>query len=455
MTNSKHSIHKRTWGVGLVVTIAALLSCGLGQASADGWLVYGHDLNNSRDAGSQGPTVGQASSLKQAWVFNSPTGNFTGTPAVAGGIAVAGDSGGSVYALRASTGHVLWSRNFGQPINGSAAIDPTAGHGGVVFIPIAQIGGPRLVALSLRDGQVRWDATLTTQPTSDVFGSPTYWHGTVYMGTSGPLGDGSTARGTVTALNERTGAIRWQTFTVPAGDDGGPVWSTPAIEPRTGRLYVGTGNAYHPPAAGTTDSMMALDAATGRILGNFQATVDDTFDVIDNPVGPDFDFGASPNLLRAANGEALVGEGSKDGRYYALDRQTLQPAWQAVLGAGSGLGGVLGSTAYDGTRVYGAHADTGVVTALSPNGAVDWTSQDHGMFEWSPLAVGNGVLYTVDPTGLLVARNASTGTILTSLALGAPSSGGVSIAGDRVFVSVGQGFGPQPGSIVAFSAAGR
>jgi polyvinyl alcohol dehydrogenase (cytochrome) len=148
----------------------------------------------------------------------------------------------------------------------------------------------------------------------------------------------------------------------------------------------------------------------------------------------------------------LVGEGSKDGRYYALARQTLQPVWQAVLGPGSLLGGVLGSTAYDGTRIYGTDALTGVVTALARDGAVDWTSNDHGTFELSPVALANGVLYSVDPTGLLVARDASTGAVLNSLALGGPSAGGASVADGRVFVSVGQGEGPQPGSIVAFSA---
>jgi len=454
MIHSEQLITRRTWGAGLLVAIAVFLSCGLSQARADGWPMYGHDLSNSRNAGDQGPSVSDASSLQQAWAFTSPTGNFTGTPTVAGGIIVAGDNGGTVYALRASTGQVVWSRNLGGSINGSAAIDQSAGDGGLVFVPVAVTGGPRLVALSLRSGQVRWDTTLTTQPTSFAYGSPTFWRGTVYMGTSGPLGDVSTARGTVSALNESTGAIRWQTFTVPAGDDGGPVWSTPAIDPRTGRLYVGTGNAYHPPAADTTDAILSLDAGTGQILGSWQANAGDTFDVANDPVGPDFDFGASPNLLRAGNGETLVGEGSKDGRYYALDRQTLQPVWQVALGAGSGLGGVLGSTAYDGTRVYGAHADTGTVTAMSHDGAVDWTSQDHGNFEWGPVAVANGVLYTVDPTGLLVARDTSTGSILASLPLGAPSFGGVSIAGGRVFVSVGSGFGTAPGSIVAFSTGG-
>src|SRR5206468_2571507 len=141
-------------------------------------------------------------------------------------------------------------------------------------------------------------------------------------------------------------------------------WSTPAIDAATGRLYVGTGNAYHAPAADTTDAMLALDAATGAILGRYQASAGDTFSGQDDPAGPDADFGASPNLLTGADGRSLVGEGDKAGVYHALDRDSMRPVWQTSIGPGSAIGGVLGSTAYDGRRVYGTDAADGGVWAL-------------------------------------------------------------------------------------------
>src|SRR5436309_2030716 len=218
-----------------VVLVAATWAALPAIARAD-WPVYGHDLANSRDAGSAGPS--EVASLKQAWEFKSSTGDFTGTPAVAGGVLVAGNNGGWVYALNAVTGKVLWSRNVGQQINGSAAIDLAAPGGALAFVPVAQIGSPRLLALSLKDGAIRWDRVLTNQPGSDTFGSPTFSGGTVYIGTSGPNNDNSTARGSVVALAEAGGHVRWQTFTVPPGHDGGAVWSTPALDTATGRLYV-------------------------------------------------------------------------------------------------------------------------------------------------------------------------------------------------------------------------
>jgi polyvinyl alcohol dehydrogenase (cytochrome) len=438
----------RLRGAAAIVALLAVVVLAVPAAALAGdWPIYGHDLSNSRDAQADGPSASSVASIHQAWAFKSPHGDFTGTPVVADGALVAGTNLGSIFALDAVTGKVRWSKDVGQPINGSAAIDPNAQGGGLVLVPIARVGAPQLVALSLRDGSVRWKAALSNQPSStnaDVYGSPVYWRGTVYIGTSGPNGDGSTARGSVVALGEATGKLRWRTFTVPPGDDGGPVWSTPAIDPGTGRLYVGTGNAYHAPAAATTDSILALNATTGQILGHFQALADDTFSS-SNPAGADLDFGASPNLLQTPNGQTLVGEGSKNGTYYALDRATLSPVWSTLIAPGSPvLGGITGSTAYDGARVFGSDVIDSEIWALGRNGSRQWTSADSGTLDFSPVAVANGVLYTADAAGFLTARASSTGAVLATFPLGAPTFGGISIVGRAIYVAVGTG--PPPGS---------
>jgi polyvinyl alcohol dehydrogenase (cytochrome) len=432
-------------------------------ASAD-WPVYGHDLSNSRSAGADGPSAAQVTSLHQVWSFTASKGDFTGTPVVAGGVLVAGTNLGLIYALDPTTGQVRWSRDVGGPINGSAAIDPQAPGGATVFVPVAQVGSPRLLALSLSSGAVRWSTVLTHQADSDVFGSPTYWHGTLYIGTSGPGNDESTARGSVVAVGEASGQIGWRTFTVPPGHDGGAVWSTPAIDRRTGRLYVGTGNAYHAPAADTTDSMLALSASTGRILGHFQSTPGDVWELNNPAGGPDYDFGASPNLFTGPDGRRLVGEGQKSGTYWVLARAAMKPAWHTMAGPGSQADGGISSSAYDGARIYGVDSIDGQVFALGRDGAMQWNSVDPGALHFSPVAVGNGVVYTADSQGFLTAREAGTGTILTKLPLNGPTFGGVSIAGGAVYVAVGTG-PPSPilplpssttsqvdgtGSIVAF-----
>ncbi|MEA2390307.1 MAG: hypothetical protein QOK31_416, partial [Solirubrobacteraceae bacterium] len=445
-----------------IFVLALAFSAAIPAGARADWPLYGHDLANSRSAGRDGPSIGEVGSLKRAWTFKSATGDFTGTPVVTGGVLVAGDNGGWVYALDAFSGAVIWSRHIGEPITGSAAIDLHARGGALVLVPVARAGGPRLEALSLGDGSVRWSTLLTRQPATTVFGSPVYWRGRVYMGTSGPNGDASSARGAVVGIDEATGRVRWRTYLVPRGHDGGAVWSTAAIDMANGRLYVGTGNAYHDPAASTTDAIVALDSRTGRILGHYQATASDTFSGSGSPAGPDADFGASPNLFRGPSGQALVGEGAKDGTYWALDRKTMRPVWHTSVGPGSAIGGILSSTAYDGSRIFGTDAANGQVWALGRDGSAQWSSADGGTLDFSPVATGNGVLYTATPGGSLVARNVSTGAVLSQFNLGGATFGGMSVVGRAVYAAVGTGPPPapapqsdSPGSIVAFGDTSR
>ena len=219
---------------------------------------------------------------------------------------------------------------------------------------------------------------------------------------------------------------------------------------------MGTGNNYHNPTTDTEDSMMALDAASGQILGHYQATSGDAF-AANNPTGPDFDFGASANLFNGPNGEQLVGEGQKSGVYWALDRATMNPVWNTTVGPGGVLGGILGSTAYDGARIYGADTLDGAVFALTRGGSTAWSSFDSGALHLSAATIAHDVLYTVDPAGFLTARDPPTGAILAKLPLSAPSFGGVSAVGAAIYVAVGTGPPPEPapqqdgsGSIIAF-----
>jgi polyvinyl alcohol dehydrogenase (cytochrome) len=264
----------------------------------------------------------------------------------------------------------------------------------------------------------------------------------VYIGISalyGELSDPSVrVRGAVVALGARTGRIVWKHYTVPPRHDGGAVWSTPAIDTRTGRLFVGTGNAYHAPAAPTTDSLLALDARTGSLLAHFQARSGDVWNAAGNTAsGPDYDFGASPQLIRDARGRRLVGDGQKSGLYWALDRRTLKPVWHATVGPGLPvLGGVVGSTAYDGHGIYGPDT-ANEVWGIHLNGAPEWVSSDGGPIQYGPVSVANGVVYSTDMDGMMSARDASTGVVLARLPLGAPSWGGIAIAGGYVFAVTG------------------
>jgi hypothetical protein len=157
-----------------------------------------------------------------------------------------------------------------------------------------------------------------------------------------------------------------------------------------------------------------------------------------------------------------VGEGQKSGVYWALDRATMEPVWRTTVGPGGYLGGLLGSTAFDGERIFAADTVDGQVSALGRDGLIAWQSADTAGAHLSPVSVAHGVVYSVDPSGTLVARDPASGTVLARLSLGGASFGGVSADGGAVYVSVGTGPLPEPapqndspGSIVAFGDTSR
>src|SRR5436305_13925159 len=93
------------WIAALACAVAMLALPGAAMAD---WPVYGHDLANTRNAGNEGPPASQVAGLSQAWRFDSPTGDFTGTPVIGGGVLVAGDENGHGYALSPRPGKPQW-----------------------------------------------------------------------------------------------------------------------------------------------------------------------------------------------------------------------------------------------------------------------------------------------------------------------------------------------------------
>ncbi|MHB8585848.1 MAG: hypothetical protein ACYDDF_08450 [Thermoplasmatota archaeon] len=122
-------------------------------------------------------------------------------------------------------------------------------------------------------------------------------------------------RGSIVPYNATTGAKIWQTHTTAPGTTGAPVWATPAVDLASNTVFLGTGNAYTLPASLTTDRMMAANLTTGAIFWSRQATPGDSYTDA-NPNGPDYDFGASPNLF-IVHGHLIAGEGSKSGVCFA------------------------------------------------------------------------------------------------------------------------------------------
>jgi polyvinyl alcohol dehydrogenase (cytochrome) len=107
------------------------------------------------------------------------------------------------------------------------------------------------------------------------------------------------------------------------------VWNSPTIDPKRKAIYFGTGDSATEPAPDTSDSIMALDLATGKVRWVFQAEPNDATlggcapgrktEACPEHPGPDWDFGASPILKTLAGGRDLLIAPNKSGIVFALD----------------------------------------------------------------------------------------------------------------------------------------
>src|SRR5204863_9369215 len=130
-----------------------------------------------------------------------------------------------------------------------------------------------------------------------------------------------------------------------------------------------------------------------------------------------------------------------------------EPVWSVFTAPGApSLGGIVGSTSYDGRRVYGPDTSGGEEWAVSTAGKLAWVSTDAGPLQFAAVSSANGVVYTTDLSATLTAREAGTGAVLAKLPIGAPSWGGVAIAGGSVFAVTGTS--GTTGYVVAYRPRG-
>jgi polyvinyl alcohol dehydrogenase (cytochrome) len=351
-----------------------------------GWNGWGVDLDNSRMQTSEaaGLTAEQVPHLKLKWAFGFPGDSVAfAQPVIAGGRVFVGSAGGKVYSLDAASGCVYWAFDAGAGVRTAVSIGP----GGVAYFGDLQAN---VYAVDAATGKQIWKTRLDDHPVARITGSPKLFENRLYVPVSSheewasadPRYECCKFRGSVAALDSKTGAVIWKTYTIAEephptkknkigtqmwGPSGGGVWSSPTIDRKLRRLYFGTGDSYSDPAAASTDSMMALNLDTGEVAWSKQITSGDAFNTnclmpdranCPDKQGPDFDFGASPILRTLAGGRRALIVGQKSGVLHSLDpdRQG-EVLWQTKLGKGGVLGGLQWGSAADQDVVYAALSD--------------------------------------------------------------------------------------------------
>jgi polyvinyl alcohol dehydrogenase (cytochrome) len=378
------------------------------------WSTWGVNAANTRfqKADAAGMTAADVPQLKLKWAFSLGAGTAARSqPAVAGGRVFTADLTGMVYSLDARTGCTHWKFAAGAPVR-SGIIYYDAGSAGPVICFGAQ--NATAYAVSAATGQLLWKVHVEKHFAAMITGTPQMHDGVVYVPVSSfeeilppnPKYQCCTFRGSVVALDAVSGKQLWQTYMISDpprptgkssvgtqlyGPSGAGVWSSPTFDEKTNVLYVATGDNYSEPATDTSDSVLALEAKTGKLLWSKQVTPHDVYNNgCDTPAktncsetpGRDFDFGQPPMLVSLGKGRRALVIGQKSGMVHALDPDREgQILWQQRVGVGGALGGVQWGSASDGVNAYIALSDLKIAPvpdSAAPGGYRLGVDPNHG-----------------------------------------------------------------------------
>jgi polyvinyl alcohol dehydrogenase (cytochrome) len=465
--------------------------------AAPAWNGWGVDDGNDRfqPAGPAGLTPEQVPTLKLAWAFGFPGASVVyGQPSVVGGRVFLGLDTGYVYAIDSATGCVHWSFSAQAGVRSAISVGRIgSGHAARYAAFFGDIRG-RVYAVDAVTGALLWSVAGDEHPTARITGSPKLYGDRLIVPVSSieeGMG-GSTAypccsfRGSVVALDARTGARIWKTYTITAplvagrtnaagtrlqGPSGAAVWASPTLDPRHGVLYIGTGDAYSEPVSSTTDAILALDLATGRLLWSVQDTAHDAWiaacwppqpsDNCPRPLGPDYDFGASPMLRSLGDGHRLLIAGQKSGIVWAHDPDAGGAVkWKVDLAPKppSEQGGIVWGGAADEDTAYFGLNSGGIFALQISDGRQKWftpiepaaTLTDH-RGQSGPLTLIPGVVFSGGWDGVIRGFETGHGRLLwqfdtmvkfdtvngVSAKGGSMGAAGPTVAGGMLFVPSG------------------
>ncbi len=307
------------------------------------WLSYSGGYFSQRHSELTQVTPDNVRNLESAWIYQlnsrEPTSTrFEVTPLVVDGIMYIVQPPNDIIALDAVTGRPFWTYSY----NPSLQARPCCGrlnrgvaiHGDRLFM--GTIDG-HMVAVDAKTGKLLWDKTVVRPEAGYAFASaPLVVKDKVIMG---PAGGEFGIRGFLAAFDVATGNEAWRFNLVPGpgepgfnswqGDSwktgGASIWLTGSYDPELNLTYWGVGNPG-PDWNGDnregdnlySNSVVALDADTGKLKWHFQFSPHDEFDydAVQIPVLADATWQGQPRkLMYFAN---------RNGYFYVLDRATGQ-----------------------------------------------------------------------------------------------------------------------------------
>jgi polyvinyl alcohol dehydrogenase (cytochrome) len=357
------------------------------QGTKGDWASVGRDANKTRYQPEPGLKAADVSKLKVKWSF--AIANSRNAQPV-----VIGDwlwllSGGRMYALDPKSGCVRYRVDDVSARNTPDIFKSTLSPSGWMMI----VGRNNKIATAFdaQTGKQIWASEkLDAHGVSGVTGSPTVSGNQVFVPITSLEEPASQSanyaccsfRGNLVALDLATGATQWKTVVITEptqllgkntagvqmqGPAGGAIWSAPTADAKRGVVYVATGDSYTDVDTKGADAIVAIDTKTGAIKWSTQVTEKDNFVMgctgakvgpnCPTPLGPDYDFGASPILFTLPSGKQVVLSGQKSSIAYGMDASTGKVLWKRQTGAGSALGGIEWGMAADTKRLFAPNSD--------------------------------------------------------------------------------------------------
>jgi len=333
-----------------VVPILGAQESGVAQRD---WPAYGGNSEGTRYSTLTQIDRSNVGRLKVAWQFDSgdssSSGRFQAQPIVVDGILYTVTPGSGVVALDGATGKLKWSWKSGEHAVGRGLTYWTdgkeqrllAGFGRYVFAIDAATGKP--FNDFGRSGRIdlHYDLDRDPEQQSVSLTTPGIIYKDLYI-VGGRTSESLPASlGDIRAYDIRTGQLRWTFHTVPRPGEFGYEtwpekawtytgaannWTGMAVDAKRGIVYVPTGSAasdfYGANRTGNNlfaNTLLALDAATGKRIWHFQGVKHDIWDR---------DFPSPPTLVTVRHDGRnvdAVAQTTKNGFVFLFDRGNGMP----------------------------------------------------------------------------------------------------------------------------------
>src|SRR6266403_1274433 len=214
--------------IGVLLLAVALSVQSRASSSRSGqWRIAGQNLNNSwSQPAEHSISPVNVKDLSPKWVFTTG-GDVSATPTVDGDAVYFPDWGGNLFAVKKQSGDLIWSRKIsdydgvaGAISRVSPAVDGDQLIIGDILSSRQVHNGANVMSIDRKTGTLRWITQVDAHPAAIITGSPVIFNGVVYIGVSSseetlaldPTYPCCSFRGSIVALNEKTGAILWKTF---------------------------------------------------------------------------------------------------------------------------------------------------------------------------------------------------------------------------------------------------